>query len=335
MSNKSYWIISGALLVFVLAGGAYLEFTKNEQMNAIDDKSSVELKNLGLAPELTGLVSWLNTDPLKIEDLRGKAVLVDFWTYSCINCIRTLPYLTQWHKRYVDKGLVIIGVHTPEFEFEKVPENVQTAIRRYGIEYPVALDNNYSTWRAYQNRYWPAKYLIDQEGRVVYTHFGEGDYEQTENAIRELLGMEDVSKDINNTEIRKVGTPEIYLGLNRLEYYSGDIKPSSEAQDFTKDDDLPLNRFSLSGRWRHGQENAILDGANGSIFLRYYASQVHMVAEAPEGATIEVYLDGQLQQNIDVSNSQLYTLIDGVSGEYLLELRVLGSGFRIYTLTFG
>ena len=141
------------------------------------------------APEFTGIDNWLNSPPLSMQQLRGKVVLVDFWTYTCINCIRTLPYVKSWHEKYKDKGLVVVGVHTPEYPFERSTSNVQSAIKRLGIPYPVAQDNRYATWQAYSNQYWPAVYLIDKQGRVVYTHFGEGAYQETEAKIRALLAQ--------------------------------------------------------------------------------------------------------------------------------------------------
>ncbi|PMS38148.1 cytochrome oxidase Cu insertion factor (SCO1/SenC/PrrC family) [Trinickia symbiotica] len=141
------------------------------------------------APEFTGIDNWINSPPLTQQQLRGKVVLVDFWTYSCINCIHTLPYVKTWYQKYKDQGLVVVGVHTPEYPFERSTDNVKTAIKRFGIEYPVAQDNEYATWNAYSNQYWPAFYLIDKEGRVVYTHYGEGEYAQTEQQIRNLLAQ--------------------------------------------------------------------------------------------------------------------------------------------------
>lgn len=141
------------------------------------------------APEFTGIQTWLNSDPLTLKSLRGKVVLVDFWTYTCINCIRTLPHVTSWHRKYKDQGLVVVGVHTPEFAFERSTENVRKAIGRFGIQYPVAQDNGYATWEAYRNQYWPAVYLIDKQGRIVYRHFGEGRYRETEAEIQRLLAQ--------------------------------------------------------------------------------------------------------------------------------------------------
>jgi len=147
-------------------------------------------RDYGAAPEFTGINNWLNSAPLTQKQLRGKVVLVDFWTYDCINCIRTLPYVKSWHEKYKDQGLVVVGVHTPEYPFERKTENVAAAIKRFGITYPVAQDNQYGTWRAYSNQYWPAAYLIDKQGRIVYTHFGEGNYDVTEAKIRELLAKD-------------------------------------------------------------------------------------------------------------------------------------------------
>lgn len=152
-------------------------------------RSEAAFHDYGPAPELTGIDTWLNSAPLKLEELRGKVILVDFWTYSCINCVRTLPHVKAWHERYRDQGLVIIGVHTPEFAFERDTRNVQSALKRFGITYPVAQDNRYATWKAFENRYWPATYLIDKQGRIMRKHFGEGDYEETEAAIKALLAQ--------------------------------------------------------------------------------------------------------------------------------------------------
>jgi thiol-disulfide isomerase/thioredoxin len=153
--------------------------------------SAAPLKNGGPAPEFTGIDKWLNSDPLTMQQLRGKVVLVDFWTYTCINCIDTLPYVKGWNQKYKDQGLAVIGVHTPEYAFERDTDNVRTAIKRFGISYPVAQDNRYATWRAYNNQYWPAVYLINRQGQVVYSHFGEGDYAETEAKIQGLLAQKE------------------------------------------------------------------------------------------------------------------------------------------------
>jgi thiol-disulfide isomerase/thioredoxin len=157
------------------------------------DPGHAATESAALAPGFMGIEHWINSEPLRMEGLRGKVVLVEFWTYSCINCIHVMPYVKQWHARYHDKGLVVVGVHTPEYGYERVTKNVEAAVKRFGIEYPVAQDNGYRTWNAYGNRYWPALYLVDQDGRVVYRHFGEGDYARTEATIRQTLGLGAIS----------------------------------------------------------------------------------------------------------------------------------------------
>ncbi len=186
------------------------------------------LEKMGKAPDFVGITEWINSPPLTMEELRGKVVLVDFWTYSCINCLRTLPYLEKWYADYKDQGLVIVGVHTPEFEFEKDPQNVAAAAKRLGVDYPIALDNNYKTWQAFHNNYWPAHYLIDQEGNIRMEHFGEGAYADTENEIRELLGL----APLNIAEPQVVSmpiSPETYLGYGRGRSYVVEIKPGQTA----------------------------------------------------------------------------------------------------------
>ena len=188
--------------------------------------AQVNLSENGPAPEIIGITEWINSPPLALSDLRGKVVLVDFWTYSCINCIRTLPYLNNWYRDYKDYGFVIIGVHTPEFEFEKNYDNVKKAVAQFGISYPVGLDNNYATWSAYHNTYWPADYLIDQNGIIRMTHFGEGEYGETENAIRDLLGMSPLEIKSSEEKNRPI-SPETYLGSERGHSYKMNINRGS------------------------------------------------------------------------------------------------------------
>ncbi len=192
------------------------------------------LDDYGLAPEFAAIEEWVNSPPLTISGLRGKVVLLDFWTYSCINCLRTLPYIRAWYDEYRDDGLVIVGVHTPEFAFEREPDNVRRAVRDQEIEYPVALDNEYGTWEAFQNRYWPAKYFVDRRGRLRYVHFGEGDYEESERVIRELLAEDAsgplVSEEIEDETPSGEQTPETYLGYQRLDRFVGSrLVPDKEA----------------------------------------------------------------------------------------------------------
>ncbi|MEK9151560.1 MAG: cytochrome c biogenesis protein DipZ [Patescibacteria group bacterium] len=317
------------------------------------------LANYGPAPEFTGIVNWLNTDtPLTLESLRGKVVLVDFWTYSCINCIRTLPYLTSWYEKYKDQGFVIVGVHTPEFEFEKKTSNVVEAMKRYKINYPVAQDNDYATWQAYSNRYWPAHYLIDAEGNVRQYHFGEGKYEETEKAIQELLkeAGQKVTADISNVETEESSgrqTPETYLGSARMERFVSPEAVTDGEQPFMAPEnirDIPKNSFAYAGIWKVEAERAIAL-ADAKLVMRFEGKKVFLVmapAVSGQSSTVSVFLDGErvaaaLAGNdvtdgaVTVDADRLYELIDmrGVTGEHTLELRFEGSGTAAYAFTFG
>jgi cytochrome c biogenesis protein CcdA/thiol-disulfide isomerase/thioredoxin len=300
----------------------------------------MQFKNYGSAPDFIGIDHWLNSDPLSIAKLKGNVVLVDFWTYSCINCIRTLPYITEWYQTYKDKGLVIIGVHTPEFPFEKDTKNVQRALDQFNITYPVAQDNNYQTWTAFNNRYWPAKYLIDRNGNIVYTHFGEGDYKETESAIQTLLGMkasETVSEKIPETTPGPVGSPEMYFGSNRLANLTSDQELSTIPKQFSIPKSVSLNSFALEGKWRFDQEKMTLASNTGKIKLHFSAAKVFMVASKPTGeAILKVSIDGKIKKEVEVTTSTLYTLFDSLEyGDKTIEIEIIGSGFEAFTFTFG
>ncbi|MBI4065217.1 cytochrome c biogenesis protein DipZ [Candidatus Gottesmanbacteria bacterium] len=315
--------------------------------------------DLGPAPELISGGRWFNPSTssgqaLTIKSLHGKVVLVDFWTYTCINCIRTLPYLKSWHAKYKDKGLVIIGVHTPEFEFEKNPDNVAKAIKDFGLEYAVMQDNNYATWNAYNNRYWPAKYLIDKDGRIRYTHFGEGNYDETEKKIQELLEesgslVGDVSIS-NPTYQVQTRTPETYLGFRRM---SGLASPERVKVDegtlYTTPTNLNRNSFALSGQWMIGDEYAS-PAQGSSLTYRFDAKEVFLVMRPKtEGLTgrIRVTLDNQsLTINVagedtkegivTIDSDRLYKLIKlSTPGEHTLKLEFLDGTIDLYAFTFG
>ena len=310
--------------------GSLLPIANNAKKSA-----EAELKNYGPAPELVGINKWLNSNPLTLKDLRGKVILVDFWTYSCINCIRTLPYVTGWYEKYKDQGLVIIGVHTPEFEFEKVTENVKTAIKRHNITYPIAQDNNFITWNAYSNRYWPAEYLIDKEGNIRYTHFGEGNYDITENTIRKLLGIAQPA-DTKNPISGEVKSPEMYFGTNRLEYLSPDQSASLQPTHYSLPTNLKLNTFALEGTWKFTPEMAQLTGPGGKIVLRFSAGKVHMVTESGKLTTVKIWVDGKPQADVIVGMSDLYTLFDSDDyQEHTIEIQIPAAGFNAFTFTFG
>lgn len=324
-------------MVFI-GGGFYIDYvsdSERESEKQIVKEESGNLKNVGAAPEFSGISTWLNSNPLTMKDFKGKVVLIDFWTYSCINCIRTLPYVTEWYEKYKDNGFVIVGVHTPEFEFEKVTKNVETAIKRYNITYPVAQDNDFSTWRAYNNRYWPAHYLVDQNGNVVYTHFGEGKYDETENAIRKLFGLDALSSN-DFPENRDVRTPEIYFGTNRLDHLSSEQKATAAVSSYELPQSVGANSFALEGNWRFDGESAILESGSGKIRLNYFSKNVHMVAEAKEPITVQIFIDDQFVSELPVSFSQLYTLYEGLgSGNHIIDIVIPEPGFQIFTFTFG
>ena len=339
------------ILILLVAGGFYLDRTKDGsdtslplfKNNSMDD---VKLENYGVAPEFTGIANWLNSDPLTMQQLRGKVVLIDFWTYSCINCIRTLPYVTGWYEKYKDKGFVVVGVHTPEFAFEKDTSNVQAAFKRHGINYPVAQDNDYGTWQAYSNRYWPAHYLIDQSGKIVYTHFGEGKYQETEQAIQQLIGIGDENEMAEENAAGAVSsgggsasggkTPEIYFGLKRLDLLSKSQEPSRANQQYHFPSDLPLNYFALEGQWIFNDEGVKLVGTSGKIRLNFYSKDVHIVAKGDNEIIVKVLIDGKLLTTIKIQDSSLYTLSEGTdSKQRILELQIEGTGLEVFTFTFG
>jgi cytochrome c biogenesis protein CcdA/thiol-disulfide isomerase/thioredoxin len=290
------------------------------------------------APEFRGIERWLNTPggtPLSVSGLRGKVVLVDFWTYSCINCMRTLPHLKAWDSAYRKAGLVIVGVHSPEFAFERVPDNVRSATRRLGLRYPIGLDNDFATWSAYDNEYWPAKYLIDRSGRVRYTHFGEGAYGETEDWIRRLLG-ESVRAPRTSVPDRSPShptTPELYLGYARLAHLAGPVTPDREAAYVLPKRPLAQDELAYAGRWTVTPEH-ILAGDQARIGLRFLANDIFLVL-AGEGR-VDVFVDGRRREAIDVSGlPRLYTIARFPTLKRgKLELR-FAPGVSAYAFTFG
>ncbi len=310
------------------------------------------------APDFIGITKWLNTDKsISIHDLKGKVVLVDFWTYTCINCIRTLPFVTSWYDKYKDKGFVVIGIHTPEFEFEKDTNNVLSAIKQYNINYPVAQDNNYATWQNYSNQYWPAEYLIDATGNVRRTHFGEGEYDQTELAIQELLkeAGQQVNNNLTNMPDQTPKTSisiETYLGSARMHYFYPNDSVANGQQSFTLSNNLPQNSFSFGGIWNITNETAIA-GNNATINYNFIASKVFIILRpgttlATGGGKVKVYLDGNIidssnagtdVQNgiVNVDGDRLYNIIDlhGKTENHIVKLEFQTPGIEAYTFTFG
>ncbi len=318
----------------------------------------------GQIPSLGGALGWLNSEPLKSSELRGRVVLVDFWTYTCINWIRTLPYVRAWAEKYSDHGLVVIGVHTPEFEFEKDVENIRRAAAAMRVDYPIAIDSNYAVWRAFYNQYWPALYFVDAKGDIRHHVFGEGDYERSEAAIQRLLGeagIHDlpsgfVSVDAQGVEAAAdwdtLRTPETYLGYLRAE---GFASPGDAVLDvshtYAAPEHLRLNQWALAGEWTiHGQP-AVLNRPDGRILHRFEARDVHLVmAPAQDGAPVRfrVLLDGRPPDDahgldIDaggagtVSEPRLYQLIRQREhvGERTFEIVFLDAGVQACVFTFG
>lgn len=290
------------------------------------------------APEFAGITRWINSPPLTMQQLRGKVVLIDFWAYSCINCLRTFPHVTRWYDTYKDKGFVVVGVHTPEFDFGKDPANVERAVERFGIHYPVAMDNDYATWNAWHNRFWPAEYLVNRRGEVVLTHVGEGHYDEMENAIRKLLGLKPLTAanggDLAGLE--NVGSPEMYLGSDRVRNLANPAPDPQQASDYHAPASLPLNQFALDGRWRIAGTYAELVGNAGAIHLHFNAGKVYMVASSETPVALAITVDGKPQPTVTVHESRMYTLYEGSDyANHEITISVPKAGLRAYTFTFG
>jgi thiol-disulfide isomerase/thioredoxin len=326
-------------------------------------EATAELPVEDLTPSLDGAQEWLNSAPLTMQGLKGKVVLVDFWTYSCINCLRSIPYVRAWAEKYRDHGLVVIGVHAPEFAFERNVDNVKNAIVTLKIGYPVAIDNEYKIWRAFENEYWPAHYFIDANGKVRHHHFGEGDYAESERVIQKLLGEagnRNVPSDIvavnaSGAEAASnksdVDSPETYIGYNRGDHF---VSPGGVVQDESHAyavREPQLNEWSLAGKWTVGEERAQLDAPNGSIVYRFHARDLHLVlGPSAEGCKIRYRftidgkapgeahgIDADAEGNGVVTTQRLYQLIRAPEpiADHTFEIRFLDPGVQAYAFTFG
>jgi cytochrome c biogenesis protein CcdA/thiol-disulfide isomerase/thioredoxin len=303
------------------------------------------------APDFAGIEAWINSEPLTMQKLRGKVVLVDFWTYSCINCVRTLPYITSWDKKYRDQGLVIVGVHAPEFEFEKNIDNIKTAVGKYGIQYPVAVDNRLATWVDFKNQYWPAHYLIDRQGNVVYTHFGEGKYDVTENNIRYLLGLKgEADLNAGMPPVLRGETPETYLGYKRADRFVA----MSELQKDVVASYMPTkmvqeHTWSLGGVWKVGEEKIVSVDKDSYLRLSFKAKKVFLVMGTADGQPriVTLKLNGApladaeagkdvFRSTVTVEGHALYELVNqSVSENSELSISADGPGVEMYAFTFG
>jgi thiol-disulfide isomerase/thioredoxin len=303
------------------------------------------------APELSSIDGYINTGgaPITLASLKGKVVLLDIWTYSCINCQRTLPYIIDWYAKYKDSGLVVVGLHTPEFGFEKVQANVERAVQGFHITYPVVLDNDYSTWKALGNQYWPRKYLIDSDGYIVYDHIGEGNYDETEKAIQRALKEREARLGMNDTvsqatssplhvvsfEPDRIKSPEVYFGSSRNDYFANGKRDLDGVQALTLPSHILSNALYLEGNWNFTSEYAEnMDAA--TIVFNYDAKNVYMAAGSGVGATIEIFKDDVFVKKVTVTDETLYPLIEGTSyGAHTLRIKITKPGLRAFTFTFG
>jgi cytochrome c biogenesis protein CcdA/thiol-disulfide isomerase/thioredoxin len=324
----------------------------------------IQLTNEGPLPSLDGAVSWLNSAPLTRDSLKGKVVLIDFWTYSCINCLRAIPYVEAWSEKYKDDGLVVIGVHTPEFAFEKDRSNVSKAVQDLKITYPVAIDSNYAIWKAFNNEYWPAHYFIDAQGQIRYHHFGEGEYDKSEEVIQQLLKEKNANLKASGivqvtasgaqaaADLGDVQSPETYIGYARQENY---VSPEKIKQDapglYTAPGHLDVNNWGLAGKWNVGSERAMLLAAPGKIVFRFHARDLHLVlGPAKDGRPIRfrVLLDGSTplddhgmdvdsQGNGTVKEYRLYQLIrqKGKVEDRTFQIEFLDPDVQAFAFTFG
>jgi cytochrome c biogenesis protein CcdA/thiol-disulfide isomerase/thioredoxin len=327
------------------------------------EEANGELPIEDLMPSLAGAQEWLNSPPLSLEALKGKVVLVDFWTYSCINCLRSIPYVRAWAEKYRDHGLVVIGVHAPEFAFERNVANVKTAIGTFKIGYPVAIDNEYKIWRSFENEYWPAHYFIDGNGKVRHHHFGEGEYDESERVIQKMLkdaGNKDVPGGLvavnasgaeAAADTSDVKSPETYVGYDRGNHF---VSPGGVVEDKSHTyaaGEPQLNDWSLTGNWTVGSERAQLDDKDGSIVYRFHARDLHLVlGPSMEGSQIRfrVTIDGKppgdahgmdtdADGNGEVTTQRLYQLVraNGAVADHTFEIRFLDPGVQAYAFTFG
>jgi thiol-disulfide isomerase/thioredoxin len=336
----------------------------NKLLLAARHPAAIQLPIEGELPSLGGATAWLNSSPLSAADLRGKVVLIDFWTYTCINWLRTLPYVRAWAEKYQDHGVVVIGVHTPEFPFEHDLDNVRRAAKDMRVSYPIAIDNDYAIWSAFNNHYWPALYLVDAQGRLRYHHFGEGAYEQSEMMIQYVLaeagigGIDDelVSVDASGAEAAadwgSLRSAENYVGYERTENFAS---PGGAVLDtphvYAVPARLMLNHWALSGEWTVQQQATVLNKANGRIVYRFHARDLHLVMGPPARGTsvrFRVLIDGQApgaahgsdvddQGNGTVTEPRLYQLIrqPGHIADRQFEIEFLDAGVEAFAFTFG
>jgi thiol-disulfide isomerase/thioredoxin len=376
-------VVMAIAVVSVIVGFAVYFNTQESHISTSTDKfipitsqidengkiiNNIDKSQFKKAKDFTKISEYINTKPISLNDLKDKVVLVDFWTYSCINCIRTIPHLNEWYDKYSDKGLIIVGIHTPEFEFEKNSDNVKSAVQKFGIKYPVLQDNDKETWKEYENRYWPRKYLIDNEGYIRFDHIGEGAYSETEKVIQALLaeraahlGMKNISLnesqnidsdlklEYQDVNFSKIKSPELYFGYEFARAPLGNIegfKPNEAVlYQLLDNSEINLNSIYLKGKWSNKPDHMELQSNNGSIILKYNSKSVNIVAGGNGNFTViqngklitnDLSKDSSTNGKFVIDKQRLYNLVTNKEyGEHTIEIDVKGKGFQIYTFTFG
>lgn len=374
MSEEKRKIVLAIVVLAIVGAIAFFESKKVRVSSLGGDDAIIRIttdtmskeekaKQYDTAKEIVNSAGFINTEGVSIRDLIGKKViLVDFWTYSCINCQRTLPYITAWYEKYKDQGLEVIGVHTPEFGFEHEYDNVLRATKQFGVTYPVVLDNDYATWNAYKNRYWPRKYLIDIDGFIVYDHIGEGAYEVTEKKIQELLEERKVAlgedieistgitvpEDAEEVDTARPRTSETYLGAARNVGLGNGKQGVRGVQIFTEPEGIKTGILYLDGEWNMEPEFAESVSKGAKIILRYQAEKVFLVVRSEEGVRAKILIDGEpvgkrAGKHVDADSTvffkedQLYRLVEDPDGwgEHTLEIIIEGPGVQVFAFTFG
>ena len=348
------------IIILVGTTGLYFFYTEVDLKKNTTNQLNIEDKFfLKKASDLEGGTGYVNTTKNDLEKLIiGNVILYDFWTYSCINCIRTLPYITAWDEKYRDDGLIIIGIHTPEFEFEKEKENVIKAVDKFKINYPIVLDNNKEIWNSFENNYWPRKYIADSEGYIRFNHIGEGAYKETEKVIQQLLQenrknnnislIEDTVK-IQEYEHSSIRTPELYFGYkfanNRDQIGNSEGFQKNQIVDYRLPENLSKNHFYLEGQWKNNHDSMKLISAPGKIILEYHAKQVNIVAAGD--TELEILIDGEkmkekisgndmISSKIRILEPRLYNIVESEYGEtHTIIIKIDEPNFEIFTFTFG
>lgn len=365
--TRSAIIVFAAIGIAILGVGVYFSSIQTEtdvsfEPAFIDESGAViiDRSKLTRAPDLRGISGYINTEPVTMADLKGKVVVVDFWTYTCINCIRTIPFLNAWYEKYSEHGLVILGVHSPEFEFEKDYNNVRAAVEKFGIKYPAVQDNEMATWNAYRNNYWPHKYIVDHEGYIRFNHIGEGAYEATEYVIQQLLRERNAAYGIASSftddtvspqeavdvDFTKIQTLELYLGYGfRVDIGNTEIFIPTQTATFSLPDTIAPNKVYLEGVWKSNRDNIELISDNGKVVLDYHARAVNIVATGNSLLTIKLDNESLSDSNKDtdvsdsrvrVSEERMYNLVFGDDyARHIIEIDIEGKGFKLYTFTFG